>query len=239
MLRSLLVSRDDKTVHIVRRVFRDLEVEFEHCSEASIALETLPKKRYDAIVLDDQIEEAAAILERVIVLPSCNKSVRIVLAEPVTALQAVFKTGTHVILYKPLSLERVRHGLRAVRNLMARDRRRGATRIPTMLSGRISPRQARNAGKQILVADLSDSGAAIRCEDGDVPTSGNLNLEFTLPGNPETIHATAEVVWQDNDGAAGVRFLDMPSYSRKRLVQWLREQTFEKQTRAVATRAGK
>src|SRR5258708_35695635 len=122
---------------------------------------------------------------------------------------------------------------------MARDRRRGATRVSTMLSGRVSPRQARSASKQILVADLSDSGAAIRCEGGDVPAAGNLNLEFTLPGNPEIIHATAELVWQDNDGAAGVRFLDMPSYSRKRLARWLKEQAFDKQTRAIATRAGK
>ena len=239
MLRSLLVSRDAKTAHIIGRVFKDLEVEFEHCSEPSIALVNLTQNRYDAIVLDDHIEEAPAMLEKLIHLPSCSKAVRIVLAEPVSALHAVFKTGTQVILYKPLSAERVKHGLRAVRNLMARDRRRGATRVSTMLSGRISPRQARNASKQILVADLSDSGAAIRCEEGDVPASGNLNLEFTLPGNPEIIHATAELVWRDDDGAAGVRFLDMPSYSRKRLAQWLREQVFEKQTRALATRAGK
>jgi len=126
MLRSLLVSREEKTVHIVGRVFKDLEVEFEHYGEAGIALENLTKSRYDAIVLDDQIEEAVAILEKVLELPSCSKAVRIVLAEPVAAMHAVFKTGTQVILYKPLSLERVRHGLRAVRNLMGRDRRRGS-----------------------------------------------------------------------------------------------------------------
>src|SRR5712692_5073657 len=183
MLRSLLLSRDNKTAHIIGRGFKDLEVEFEHCSESSIALVNVTKNRYDAIVVDDDIEEAAAVLETLTELPNCNKSVRIVLAEPVAVMHAVFKAGTQVILYKPLSAERVRHGLRAVRNLMARDRRRGATRISTMLSGRISPRQARSASKQVLVADLSDSGAAIRCEEGDVPAAGNLNLEFTLPGN--------------------------------------------------------
>src|SRR6266851_2097966 len=214
MLRSLLVSRDDKTVHIVRRVFRDLEVEFEHCSEASIALETLPKKRYDAIVLDDQIEEAAAILERVIVLPSCSKAVRIVLAEPVAAVHAVFKTSTQVILYKPLSMERVRHGLRAVRNLMARDRRRGVKRVTTMLPAKLN--YGKISIRRVLIADLSDSGAAIHCETGDLPTCGNLNLEFTLPEDSESLRATAELVWQDSDGAAGVRFLDMALYARKR-----------------------
>ena len=88
MLRSLLVSRDEKTVHTVGRVFKDLEVQFEHCSESGIALEQLAKYRYDAVVLDDQIEDAAGILEKVLALSTCNKAVRIILAEPVAAMHA-------------------------------------------------------------------------------------------------------------------------------------------------------
>ena len=239
MLRSLLLSRDAKTAHIIGRGFKDLEVEFDHCTDSSIVLAKVTQNRYDAIVVDDEIEQAAAILGKLIELPHCNKSVRIVLAEPVAVINAIFKAGTQVILYKPLSAERVRHGLRAVRNLMARDRRHGAARISTMLSGRVSPRQARSASRQVLVADLSDSGAAIHCEAGDLPPSGSLNLEFTLPGNPEIIHATAELVWQNTNNAAGVRFLDMPSYSRKRLSLWLKEEAAEKQARVLATRAGR
>src|SRR5258708_26111328 len=142
MVGRVVGRREDKTGTIIGRVFKDLEVEFEHCSEVTVALVNLTRQRYDAIVLDDHIEEAAALLEKLILLPSCNKAVRIVLAEPVTAMHAVFKTGTQVILYKPLSAERVSHGLRAVRNLMARDRRLRATRGSTMLSGLGSPRQA-------------------------------------------------------------------------------------------------
>src|SRR6266705_3503376 len=172
MLRSLLVSRDEKTAHVIGRVFKDLEVAFEHLAEAGLAIETLTKSRYDAIVLDDQVEEAPTILEKVILLPSCNKAVRIVLAEPVAAMHAVFKTSTQVILYKPLSAERVRHGLRAVRNLMARDRRRASTRVSTMLPARI--RHGREAGLQVFIADISESGAAIHCSGGQLPYTGNL-----------------------------------------------------------------
>src|SRR5260221_5107726 len=154
MLRSLLVSRDEKTVHTVGRVFKDLEVQFEHCSESGIALEQLAKYRYDAVVLDDQIEDAAGILEKVLALSTCNKAVRIILAEPVAAMHAVFKTGTQVILYKPLSADRVRHGLRAVRNLMARERRRGFGRVATTITAR--SRHSPGAGIQISNAQLSD-----------------------------------------------------------------------------------
>jgi ActR/RegA family two-component response regulator len=237
MLRSLLVSRDEKTVHIVGRVFKDLEVAFEHCSEANLALEKLTQNGYDAIVLDDQIEEAVAILEKVLELPSCSKAVRIVLAEPVATMHMVFKTGAQVILYKPVSAERVRHGLRAVRNLMARDRRRGSSRVSTMLPARI--RQGKGSNKQVFIADLSDSGAAIHCGSGDLPYSGNLQLEFALPDDSDRIHVTAELVWQNNGGAAGVRFLDMASIGRKKLARWLKEELAGRGARAMATRAGK
>jgi hypothetical protein len=51
----------------------------------------------------------------------------------------------------------------------------------------------------------------------------------------ESIHTTAELVWQDEDGSAGVRFLDMPSYDRRRLMQWLKEQALVKATAASAS----
>jgi hypothetical protein len=33
------------------------------------------------------------------------------------------------------------------------------------------------------------------------------------------------LVWQDSSGAAGVRFLDMASSARKRLADWLKEES--------------
>jgi DNA-binding NarL/FixJ family response regulator len=238
MLRSLLVTPDENTIKILGRVFRDLEVELEHYSEPSAALASATKNRYDAIVIDNASSQTAELLNKILELPSCNKSVRIVLADSEVAMHEIFRTGTQVILYKPLSLERVRHGLRAVRNLMARDRRRGTQRIRTMIPARMN--QGKSGGKQVLITDLSESGAAIKCETGDLQAVGNFNLEFAPTGETETIHAKAEVVWQDNDGGAGLRFLDMASYSRKRLAQWLKEQAAHKKfpLAALAARSG-
>jgi DNA-binding NarL/FixJ family response regulator len=233
MLRSLLLSRDEVTVRVVTRGFKDLDVQLQHFSEADVALAHATKHRFDAIVVDDQLEESHLVLQKLIELPGSSKSVRIALVEATATIHTVFKTGTQVIIYKPLSAERVRQGLRAVRNLMGRDRRRSSRRVRTMIPARVSPRQARGAYKQMLLADLSDSGAAIHSEAGDLPISGTLNLEFTLPGTTELIHATAELVWRDDEGAAGVRFLDMPNYARKQLLQWLKVQPIEKVSAAA------
>ena len=67
-----------------------------------------------------------------------------------------------------------------------------------------------------------------------------VNLEFTLPDVHDSIHCTAELVWRDNEGSAGVRFLDMPSYGRRRLTDWLKEKAkTTAKALAMASRAGK
>jgi hypothetical protein len=227
MLRSLLLSRDDNAARIIGRIFKDLEVESEHCVAANLALQLIAKHRYDAVVIDDSIEEAVSVLERLLETRGYSKSVRILLADPGCGASVAVKANTQVVLYKPLSSERVRSGLRAVRNLMARDRRRGVKRVSTMINARV--RHGRAAGTKVFISDLSDSGAAIQCGDGDFPT-GNLHVDFSLPDDPDRIHATAELVWQDSEGAAGVRFLDMATSARKRLADWLKKEEAAKAT---------
>lgn len=218
---SLLISADDTAAKVIGRVFKDLEVECEHSTDAKAALATIGKRRYDAVVVDDSLEQAAAILERLIEAPGYSKSVRILLAEAQSA-GVPFKGTAQVVLYKPLSAERVKHALRAVRNLMARDRRRGLPRISTMITARL--RHGRSSGTAVYISDLSDSGAAIQCGDDVVPL-GNVHIDFALPNDPDRIHAVAELVWQDNQSTVGIRFLDMATSGRKRLAEWLKEET--------------
>jgi len=222
MLRSVLISPDSDTVRIIGRVFKDLEVTFEHSSDAAALFSNDSKRRFDAIVVDDAIEGVASVLEKVTTFPGGSKAVRIVLADPGSANHTVFKASAQVIFYKPISAERVRHGLRAVRNLMGRDRRRGAKRVATMIPVRI--RYGRSAGAQVFIADLSDSGASLQCGVGEFPAAGSMHMDFAIPGDAERIHVTAELMWQNNEGGAGVRFLDMAMSARRKLGQWVKEE---------------
>jgi len=220
MLRSLLLSSDDNAARVITRIFKDLEVECEHCTDATRALQLIAKHRYDAVVIDDSIEQASMVLEKLIEAPGYSKSVRILLVDS-SCSSLTSKGSAQISLYKPLSPERVRHGLRAVRNLLARDRRRGAKRVPTMLSARI--RHGRASVTKVFISDLSDSGAAVQCTDGGLP-SGNIHIDFSIPDDPDRIHVVAELVWQDSEGTAGVRFSDMASSARKRLTEWLKQE---------------
>jgi PilZ domain len=221
MLCSLLITTDDNAAKVIGRVFKDLEVACEHCICTKAALTIIEKGRYDAVVIDDAMEQASDVLQRLIEGSGYSKSVRILLADPQSNTVGQFKGNAQVVLYKPLSAERVRHGLRAVRNLMARDRRRGTARVATMINARV--RHGRSTGTQVFISDLSDSGAAIQCGDDVVP-SGNIHMDFALPNDPDRIHVIAELVWRDSEGAVGIRFIDMATSARKRLSQWLKEE---------------
>lgn len=221
MLRSMLLSRDENTVGIVSRVFRELDVELDHYSEVRLALSHATKVHYDAIVIDDCTEEAALVSKELIELPNNGKSVRIVLAEPNSRTGPVFKAGIQIVLYKPLSADRVRHGLRAVRNLIASDRRVGGNRVRTSLQARV--KGGRTGTQQAEIADLSETGAAIHLTTNQMLTTRNLQMDFLLPDDPERILVTGELVWQDNKGSAGIRFIDMAISSRKRLAHWIHE----------------
>jgi CheY-like chemotaxis protein len=218
MLVALLLCSEETIIRTVTRVFKDLGVDVEICADHQAAARKLEAKKFDAIVADDEIDGATVLLEAARELPTCRKSVRIILAGGPTAVGAAFQGGTQIVLYKPLSLERVRHGLRAVRNLMAQERRGGFKRVRVDLEARLS--YGKVANRPVSVEDLSDSGAAIRSES-PLPASARLGFECMLPDSNELLKAKAEIVWQDTLGGVGIRFLDMPALSRKRLVEWL------------------
>ncbi|MFI5069829.1 MAG: PilZ domain-containing protein [Terriglobales bacterium] len=215
---ALLLCGDETITRTVTRVFKDLGVEVEVFDDQKAAARKLGAKKFDAIVADDEVSGATMLLEAARGLPMCGKSVRIILAGGPTAIGTAFQNGTQIVLYKPLSPERVRHGLRAVRNLMAQERRGGFKRVRVDFEAKVS--YGKFANKPVAVEDLSDSGAAIRSEN-PLPASARLSFECTLPGSHELLKAKAEIVWQDTSGGVGIRFLDMPARSRKRLVEWL------------------
>src|ERR1700758_4862658 len=118
---SLLLCKDQLTVQIIGGVCKELGVELEHCPTPDGAVAKLSIGRFDVILLDDSDPNGAAlVLDRAKSFPSCKKSLGVVLASSRTSLRVAFGTGTHLVIYKPITPDRVRSGLRAVRALAAR-----------------------------------------------------------------------------------------------------------------------
>ena len=216
-----LLSQNAHDVEVLTRILRNLDVEVEHWREPKDAIKRLTERQFGAIIVDDDQEGAALVLESARKSPSCKSALGIMLGRR-QASNGVGSKSAHIVFYKPISIERVTHGLRAVRTLMARERRGGAKRIPVEIPANLVCERIRNI--PVLIADLSDGGAAIRCSQQLAPGS-LMTLHCLLPHTGSPIRATAEVVWQDATGQFGLRFVDVPLAARQILHEWLKTES--------------
>jgi c-di-GMP-binding flagellar brake protein YcgR len=88
----------------------------------------------------------------------------------------------------------------------------------------------------VLVIDLSEGGAAIRCDE-PIPAAGVLTLNCWLPDSQRPFIAPVEVMWQSDNGQSGLRFLNISSESRRLLQQWVKTRAEDKGKKSTA--AGK
>ena len=221
-LKSLLVSSDERTVRILRRVLSDLEIDVEHCSATDDAIRRITRQRFEAIIVDGaNAEEAGNVLRGAKAAPVNKRALGIVLVEAPIGLKGGFEMGAHFVLHKPLAVERAKASFRAVRALMKRERRlqlRVAVEIPVECFG-----SARYKAKTL---DLCEGGMAIQFS-GRVAKESPLRFSLELPGASEVLEIYGELAWEGNGDQAGVRFKDATDEQSKILRQWLNSQLSE------------
>src|SRR5271155_2733468 len=129
-LLALLVSNDDSACEVLGRVLPAAGIAVERFSDLATAIDRLQQQRFDALIVDFEDPKAAdEVLDEARRLNSGDAPVTVALvAEPAQA-RAILSAGAHFILYKPLSDDKAKAGLRAVAALLNRERRR-AYRVP-------------------------------------------------------------------------------------------------------------
>jgi DNA-binding response OmpR family regulator len=217
-LLALLVSGDDSASEILGRVLPASGIAVERFSDLATAIDRLHQQRFDALVLDFEYPKAAAeVLEQARRLSSGNAPVTVALVSEPAQTRDILKSGAHFVLYKPLSDERARAGLRAVAALLNRERRR-ARRVPVQAPVELTLPDTRSA--EGILLDLSETGMEVLTAE---PQAAGvlLNFRFQLPDGSLEIHARGQVVWANPNGQAGVRFLDVEASVRNQLQVWL------------------
>lgn len=221
-LKSLLMSSDEKTVRILRRVLSDLEIGIEHCTSAEVAIRRLTRQRFEAIIVDcsDPVE-AGSVLRSAKAAPANNRAIAIVLVESPVGLRGGFEMGAHFVLHKPLSGERAKTSFRAVRALMKRERRR-QLRVAVQI-----PVECRAFGSAVhykaKTLDLCEGGMALQFP-GPIPKENSLRFSLDLPGMDRKLELEGELAWEGHSEQAGVRFKGISDEQRDTLRQWLNSQ---------------
>src|SRR5713226_1693115 len=115
-LKSLLMSSDEKTVRVLRRVLSDMEIDVEHCTSGGAAIRRITRQRFEAVIVDvANPEEAGSVLQGAKAAPVNKRALTIVLVEFPLGLKGGFEMGAHSVIHKPLAVERAKASFRAVR----------------------------------------------------------------------------------------------------------------------------
>jgi CheY-like chemotaxis protein len=220
-LKSLLLSSDEKTVRVLRRVLSDLEISVEHCHDSDGAVRRITRQRFEAIIVDcANRDDAGEVLRAVKAAPVNKRALSIVLVENNVGLKGGFEMGAHFVLHKPLAVERAKGSFRAVRALMKSERRlqlRVAVEIPVVCIG-----ASRYSARTV---DLCEGGMAIQFT-GRKAKENSMRFSFELPSvSDKSVHEkfelAGELAWEGDEYRAGVRFKDVSDSQRSALRKWL------------------
>jgi DNA-binding response OmpR family regulator len=215
-LQALLVSVDDAAADVLGRVLPTLGMAMDRSSDPETTIARIQQQRFDALIVDfDDPKMAEDVLQQAQKVGSGPLSVALV--ADTTKVRGILSGGAHFVLYKPLSDDAVKAGLRAAAALLSRERRR-AFRVPVQAPVEITLPDTRKLDGILL--DLSETGMDVLTAEPQVPGS-LLAFHFELPDGALAVQAHGQVAWANPNGQTGVHFLDVSESVSADLKNWL------------------
>ncbi len=216
-LQSLLVSTDDSAADVLGKVLPTLGIAMDRSSDPETTIARIQQQKFDALIVDFAEPEAAeGALEAMRRLGSAPLSIALV--PDASLVRKILSGGAHFVLYKPLSEEAAKAGLRAAAALLNRERRR-SMRVPVQAPVEITLPDGRKV--EGILLDLSATGLDVLTSESQVAGS-LLAVHFQLPDGALEIEARGQVAWANPNGQTGVQMLDLPKDVSEKLDAWLK-----------------
>lgn len=216
-LQALLVSSDDAAADVLGRVLPALGFAMDRSSDPEATSGRIQQQKFDVIITDYDDSKAAndaSSLAKQLGLSSLS----VALVADATKVREILNGGAQFVLYKPLSEDAVRAGLRPVSALLSRERRR-AFRVPVQAPVQITIAEGRKLDGILL--DLSETGMDVLTAEPQVAGS-SLKFHLQLPDGGLEFDAEGRVAWANPNGQTGVHFLNMPDALVSQLRTWLK-----------------
>src|ERR1051325_90982 len=216
-LQALLVSSDDVAADILGRVLSGYDIAMDRSSDPETTLARIQTQKFDALIVDfDNPEIAEGVLQHAQKLGTNPLSIALV--ADTAKVRSILSGGAHFVLYKPVSEEAAKAGLRPAAALLTRERRR-AVRAPVQAPVEITlPDDRRLDG---ILLDLSETGMDVLTAEPQVK-GALLAFHFQLPDGAVEVKAHGQVAWANPNGHTGVHFLDVSESVLANLKAWLK-----------------
>jgi CheY-like chemotaxis protein len=223
-VQALLVSSDDSAADVLGKVLPSFGIALDRSSDLETTLARIQQQKFDALIVDfDDPKAAEEVLQQAQKLGTGPLSVALVADSG--KVRQILNGGSHFVLYKPVTEEAAKAGLKAAAALLSRERRR-AFRVPVQAPVEITLPDTRKLDGILL--DLSETGMDVLTAEPQVAGS-LLACRFQLPDGALEVEAHGQVAWANPNGQTGVHFLDLPENVLDQLKNWLK---------AAATAAG-
>jgi CheY-like chemotaxis protein len=217
-LSALLVSADQTSEQVLRRVLEELSIRVESCPDFSRAEFRLAQDRFDVVLIDGDSGKDVISLLRETRLSRLNDATLAVAVVPSQeSIRELFSLGVNFVLYKPVEYERALSSLSAARAVMRKEKRKS---VRAAVHTHATVDYANVAQEKATLIDLAENGMSVLFGKKLPPTS-KVYFQFTLPGQRSSVRLSGVVIWQDWNGRGGVQFVDVPKTSRRLMTEYL------------------
>ena len=217
-LNALVMSRSHSSVRVLVGAFAELGIEYRVSPSASETSEMLATDYHSALILDFELPQVGQVAKLARAASEKRRPVLFGMIGSTTSIGSVFQAGANFVLYKPLDPLQVLHSLRAAQGFMREDRRNSSRQK----SESLAYLQLQSGTVPALVQDITDQGLSIQAAEPMLPLR-NVPLRFLLPGTTNVVNATADFIWADQEGRAGLFFTKMAAACARDLEDWLKK----------------
>jgi protein TonB len=178
---ALLFCPDEKTARVVTQVLSELEFSVEPCIEPFAAVKKLMAQHFDAIVVDCDNEQNAALLFKSARNSGSNQtSLSVAVVEGQAGVAKAFRLGANLVLTKPIHVEQSKATLRVARGLLRKGQAAKPASTPSAFPEPVAP--------QSLPAPMPFQAARASAPSPVASTSA-FEVEAEPTPQPDTVDA--------------------------------------------------
>ena len=218
-LSSMVVSRDWQEVSVLECILGGLHMDVSVESEPRRAMERLSRSKIDALIVDCDLNGSSQLFRDLQIPGRQANTLPLVIMGNRRCMATLDQAGALFAFEKPISVEQAVRTLSAAR-CMILDGRLRYHRIGLEVPVCLKHKGNRTAEAHLI--NVSQGGMLI--STARAIDAGALQISCELPGTKSGWNAHAEVVWQDDSGNVGVRFVKVAPQQQRALQLWLAQQ---------------